>query len=334
MSGVDVARDTVVAKRCIDIVWWVIWLGSARDVRSVSPPRLSPNPPPAKDAPLTLKVDCLFQGDSFPSLMAHITRRHPAATPDDFVPGLIHHRPLGLPRSLLGLPTLPHHARIHDIDTTDGVAQPFPGEPGVRAKRLVVRGCLSGRRPKKEDYEEKQRAMMAISTVIAGAQRMAPIVSGTSLDADKAVDKPAKEIDRPGHEEHLPAWSARTTQGENELVNGGGNAVVAKEGVKSEKGDRRVAEQGPPAPPKARRGLLIRIPSTILGGGQSTSPGPTSSTSTTGETTWPKPKRRKVENPTVSAAWGVSDKVKRSERLRRKLHASVSSSSSLADSPI
>ncbi|KAI9635245.1 uncharacterized protein MKK02DRAFT_32711 [Dioszegia hungarica] len=37
--------------------------------------------------------DCLFEGPTFPSLMAHISRRHPLVTPDDFVPGLIHFEP-------------------------------------------------------------------------------------------------------------------------------------------------------------------------------------------------------------------------------------------------
>ncbi len=113
-------------------------------------------------------VDCLYEGPSFPELMAHIARRHPTATPDDFIPGLIHHRPIELPTSASKLPRLPHFANIHS--DRQAVA-PYEAEVGVRTKRLVSKGCFSGRRPRKEDYEDKKGALVAIGAALENARR-------------------------------------------------------------------------------------------------------------------------------------------------------------------
>jgi len=114
--------------------------------------------------------DCLFEGPTFPSLMAHIQRRHKHSTPEDFVPGLVHHRPSYLPP----LPPLPRLARIHsEEEQAETLVRPYPKGPGVVSKRLVVRGCMSGRRPRKEDYDNKKRAMAAIGTIIENARQPA-----------------------------------------------------------------------------------------------------------------------------------------------------------------
>lgn len=130
--------------------------------------------------------------------MAHIGRRHPNATPDDFVPGLIHHKPQVIPEAD-DLPKLPSSAiipipepsspsssgsvsrsssRLPSISKADGMWDECT--PLVRpclsitsrTKAKVVRKCLSGRRPRKAGYEDKVAAREAIKAVIENGRRV------------------------------------------------------------------------------------------------------------------------------------------------------------------
>lgn len=115
-------------------------------------------------------ADCLFDSPHFPELMAHIARRHPIATPDDFLPGLIHHRPLHIP-TLAELPPLPHPLVIPSRRQIMRV-RPWIGEISQRTKKLVNRGCISGKRPRKEDFADKKGASAAIRATIENCQRL------------------------------------------------------------------------------------------------------------------------------------------------------------------
>ncbi|ORX35998.1 hypothetical protein BD324DRAFT_629804 [Kockovaella imperatae] len=135
--------------------------------------------------------DCLFEGPHFDDLMAHISRRHPDATPDDFVPGLIHHRPLRLPRSVSDLPPLPSRARITGefMDDLCGEVKGFAGERSYKARRSVERNCFSGRRPRKDDFADKKGANAAISAFIENSRRISTAMGGqqeSPAEADAA----------------------------------------------------------------------------------------------------------------------------------------------------
>ncbi|WVQ82552.1 hypothetical protein IAT38_004681 [Cryptococcus sp. DSM 104549] len=59
--------------------------------------------------------DCLYEGPDFTALMAHIERRHPKNTPDDFVPGLRPYAPYIPP--LERLPQLPAAPQPSNVDS-------------------------------------------------------------------------------------------------------------------------------------------------------------------------------------------------------------------------
>ena len=131
----------------------------------------------ATASPTALTTDCLFEGAKFPDLMAHIGRRHPNATPDDFVPGLIHHRPSYIPPEE-ALPRLPRLVNLSPH--SDKVSSPFlcgeisgsRGEISTKVRRIVMRGSTSGRRPRKEHFVDKQGASAAITAIIENSRRI------------------------------------------------------------------------------------------------------------------------------------------------------------------
>jgi hypothetical protein len=122
-------------------------------------------------------IDCAFEGPSFDELMAHIGRRHRKATPDDFVPGLIHHFPPHLP-SKSALPELPTTPSIFPTPSrptntptlVDGQVQSFK-DPSSKVVSLVGRKCFSQRKPLPDSYVKKQGALAAIGAVIENAHR-------------------------------------------------------------------------------------------------------------------------------------------------------------------
>jgi len=124
-----------------------------------------------------LILDCAFEGPSFHELMAHIGRRHRKATPDDFVPGLIHHFPASLPPAS-ALPKLPDPAPItpasHTHITTptlaNGRVQPDE-DPSPKVVSLVGRKCFSQRKPLPEKYAKMKGASAAIAALIENVQR-------------------------------------------------------------------------------------------------------------------------------------------------------------------
>jgi hypothetical protein len=129
-----------------------------------------------------LTVDCAYEGPSFDELMAHIGRRHRKATPDDFVPGLIHHFPPYLPpaSALPKLPTetnLPHH-RV----TRSGSSTKITGAEGKIVKayeqsaspsvvNLVAKLCFSGHKPLPDSFVRMKGALAAIGAIVNNAQR-------------------------------------------------------------------------------------------------------------------------------------------------------------------
>jgi hypothetical protein len=200
-----------------------------------------------------MRLDCLFEGPTFPSLMAHISRRHPQATPDDFVPGLIHHRPLSIP-DLAELPGLPICARVgrarvprftqlvegvdgqvktevdrEDIkgedvekdveEEVDVIIQPkpCPGPIGTRTKKLVQKGCVSGKRPRKEDWVDKVGAGAAIRALVENARRLSRVKaeSGEGQDQEAGGEGERREEWEKGGEEDA---EAEGEVGEGKLV--------------------------------------------------------------------------------------------------------------------
>ncbi|WWC66331.1 uncharacterized protein I206_100232 [Kwoniella pini CBS 10737] len=103
--------------------------------------------------------NCPFEGDSFPSLMAHIGRRHPKATPEDFMPGLILHRPQ--PQHLPPLPPLPSLSGPENHYPTDPI-RPFNGIIGKRVQRKVLRDCFAGKNPSVDCGKPKKGARATV----------------------------------------------------------------------------------------------------------------------------------------------------------------------------
>lgn len=96
-------------------------------------------------------TDCLYEGPNFKELMAHIARRHPNSTPDDFTPGLMHHRPLNLPAKSSDLPPLPKVATVPPMTPDQAViVRPScvwrsPSAANLKkVQRAVEKGCWSG----------------------------------------------------------------------------------------------------------------------------------------------------------------------------------------------
>ena len=109
--------------------------------------------------------------------MAHIGRRHRKATPDDFVPGLIHHFPPSLPPAS-ALPKLPDSIPITPPPNThitiptlvEGQVQPYE-DPSPKVVSLVGRKCFSQRKPLPEKYAKMKGASAAIAALIENVQR-------------------------------------------------------------------------------------------------------------------------------------------------------------------
>ena len=115
--------------------------------------------------------------------MAHVGRRHRNATPDDFVPGLIHHFPSDLP-SASALPKLPDcaiSAPSQDTESarpikspfslTKGQVRPFNHDPSPKTVSLVSRKCFSQKKPLPNDYAKTKGALAAIGAILENAQR-------------------------------------------------------------------------------------------------------------------------------------------------------------------
>jgi len=110
--------------------------------------------------------------------MAHIGRRHRKATPDDFVPGLIHHFPSNLPPAS-ALPELPdsdpvrssvqdHVVKKHELGHK--ISQLYKN-PSPKAISLVTKKCLSQRKPLPERYAKMKGASAAIRALIENTHR-------------------------------------------------------------------------------------------------------------------------------------------------------------------
>lgn len=111
------------------------------------------------------RTDCLFEGTTFPSLMAHVSRRHPTATPDDFVPGLIHFKP-----PLRTLPTLPEGEilipHFPSLVESSQMITPIVTASARPRKNIKERTVQSSRVMSKAD--KKQRAKDGIEKKVAG----------------------------------------------------------------------------------------------------------------------------------------------------------------------
>ena len=162
--------------------------------------------------------------------MAHTSRRHPNATPDDFVPGLIHHRPLRLPRSVDELPHLPSEvvikAKGHETSFSCEVIEGFGGERSYKAKRSVERNCFSGRRPRKDDFADKKGANAAISAFIENSRRISVAV-GYQEPQDRDEDPPPTA-------RTAPLTAAEAKEMGVDLVDISQSVVTAREAAKRE----------------------------------------------------------------------------------------------------
>ena len=124
-----------------------------------------------------LILDCAFEGPSFDELMAHIGRRHRKATPDDFVPGLIHHFPPSLPPASAlpklsdSIPITPlSDAHITTPTLPNGHVQPYE-DPSPKVVSLVGKKCFSQRKPLPEKYAKMKGASAAIAAIVENVQR-------------------------------------------------------------------------------------------------------------------------------------------------------------------
>lgn len=174
-----------------------------------------------------LTPDCLFEGPTFPSLMAHIARRHPTATPDDFIPGLIHFPPI-LP-DLAGLPPLPTEAKIpplvaacdhayvdHDHDPDSAAGSPLAVERAT-PKQLIVfgspalsktisevrRGCfaIGGKREQRKHWAEKEGDKAAISAILENCRRRHRACQNIDPQQDDSSSSVRPEGGEPGETE-------------------------------------------------------------------------------------------------------------------------------------
>lgn len=103
--------------------------------------------------------------------MAHIARRHPQSTPNDFVPGLIHFQPTLPP--LTELPALPTNtvipfAPIRTAETPLGQdIVILRNRPSQKAISAVLKGCVSsGKRPRPEGWVDRRGDLTAIGAII------------------------------------------------------------------------------------------------------------------------------------------------------------------------
>lgn len=122
--------------------------------------------------------------------MAHIGRRHPKATPEDFVPGLIHHKPLYLPSSIDDLPKLPHFASITgDLASTNyrtPDVRPYPTPISLKVRNMVSKKCVRGRRPRKENFVDKRGACAAIGAMIENSRRISIVCQSATNPSEQA----------------------------------------------------------------------------------------------------------------------------------------------------
>ncbi|WWC86329.1 uncharacterized protein L201_001202 [Kwoniella dendrophila CBS 6074] len=124
--------------------------------------------------------NCEYEGSNFELLMAHIDRRHPHCTRDDFVPGLIHQKP-NLP-PLSTLPPLPclndkpdkYHPLVDEI-------KPWSGGIDKRNRRMVIARCMKRKNPTGVDaFVDKKGAGAAIKVIIENARRLNTVSSNSS----------------------------------------------------------------------------------------------------------------------------------------------------------
>lgn len=147
--------------------------------------------PPRRPLHQLTYLDCLYEGPKFPELMAHIGRRHPTATPEDFMPGLIHHKPLYLPSSIDDLPKLPHFVSITgDLKSTSHAklnVRPYPTPTSLKVRNMVSKRCVSGRRPRKENFVDKRGANAAIGAMIENSRRISIVCQSATNPSEEAA---------------------------------------------------------------------------------------------------------------------------------------------------
>ncbi|OCF31095.1 hypothetical protein I316_07226 [Kwoniella heveanensis BCC8398] len=175
--------------------------------------------------------NCLFQGPSFPSLMAHISRRHPDATPDDFVPGLIHFPPSIPPlSSLFQLPQPSAYEVVHWLKPI----RPYSEGIGHRSRKMIMRNCMKGRYPRVDAYEDKRGAGAAIKAIIENAKRLNHVPPYSAVSVKIEGDQELDRIGGDGDVEDEEPGTARTIV---ELVDVQKSAKSATEAAKLEHSD-------------------------------------------------------------------------------------------------
>jgi hypothetical protein len=145
-------------------------------------------------------LDCLFEGSDFQALMDHIERRHPTCGPDDFVPGLIHHRPKLEETKLPALPTSDENDKR--ITLLTNLALPHVGVISRRSLRMVHHKSISGKHPRKEDFLKKQVAGAVISACLDG-RRQSKQKDDIDEDIRRAIlttKRKAKNLEGPSDE--------------------------------------------------------------------------------------------------------------------------------------
>jgi hypothetical protein len=168
--------------------------------------------------------------------MAHIGRRHPQATPDDFVPGLIHHRPVYLPPAsslpkLPGFVVLSRNPGAGDVVTSLFHCGPVPGFQGdvsEKVRKQVKKGCVSsGRRPRKDHFVDKQGASAAIKALLENSRRIS-LVCLPDADSTDQKDSGIEVVPN-------TATSVVTTMSTDEAVQKGVDLVDVRMSVKAAK---------------------------------------------------------------------------------------------------
>ncbi|AFR98390.2 hypothetical protein CNAG_06163 [Cryptococcus neoformans var. grubii H99] len=149
---------------------------------------------------------CEYNGHDFNQLMRHVGVIHATATPDDFIPGLVHFRPSSLPSSS---PSLTHPLPSDSLPVYEPLTQTIAlasyEAPGNRMKKWVSRRCRSGKWPRMHagsmGYEIKKGTQVAIKVYTDNARSarlgLHPVnEEGLNGDMEKKVKEGKEEVEK------------------------------------------------------------------------------------------------------------------------------------------
>lgn len=196
-TGQIAPKSTTIWTDCTDTVWSSTWATFVPVAHSVCHLNLATLTGTLKKLTMT---ECRFEGPDFPSLMAHIERRHPHCTPADFTPAVPRVSP---PGSLDEPAPLPYFAPIGAEEkddremANDGVTpivRPASPEPDSRVEKLVQKGCISRLPPDAYDVDNSRdkgwldRRVAGLVIAAIGKSGRGQAVGYTAVNASTEVN--------------------------------------------------------------------------------------------------------------------------------------------------